>query len=162
MTRLERFGGLLAYETWATNLAMGSIESVPPERRSHPQFARALRIASHIQVARHVWLERLHGRPAGAGIDFFPAWDAPRVRREGVELDGRWSGFLGRQREQDLDSEIHYTSSEGARYAGRVEDILTHVINHATYHRGQIASLVTECGGLRATTDFIGYTRRTV
>ena len=160
MNRPERFKELFAYDTWATAQTMGSIASVPAERRTSPQFLRALQIAAHVQVARHVWLERLHGRPAGPGIDFFPSWALERISDQAAELDARFFAYLDRTSDQDLDSEIHYTSSEGMRYSSTVEDVVTHIVNHATYHRGQIARLVTESGGLRASTDFIALTRR--
>ena len=40
-----------------------------------------------------------------------------------------------------------------------LDDILIHVFNHSTYHRGQVARLVTDAGGQRALTDYIAFFR---
>ena len=55
---------------------------------------------------------------------------------------------------------VRYHSNEGTPWVSTVEEIVTHVLNHSTYHRGQISMLVQAAGGERATTDFIGITRR--
>lgn len=51
-------------------------------------------------------------------------------------------------------------STEGVKYESTVLDILTHVVNHSTYHRGQIASLIAATGTKPAVTDYIALTRR--
>jgi uncharacterized damage-inducible protein DinB len=48
------------------------------------------------------------------------------------------------------------------QYASTIHEVLTHVFNHSTYHRGQIARIVHEQGGQRASTDFIAFSRKQV
>lgn len=153
---------MFAYDAWATGATLTSIESVTVEKRSAPAFVRLVQIAAHIQVAKGVWMDRLHLRPPPARIEFFPSWSIEHIRETGIELERQWSSYLDAIHDIDLDNPITYTSSEGAKYESTVDEIMTHVVNHGTYHRGQIARLVSECGGQRASTDFILYTRRTL
>ncbi|MCE7973193.1 MAG: hypothetical protein DYG92_02535 [Leptolyngbya sp. PLA1] len=160
MHRIDHFRGLMAYESWATEQAIASIESVPESARGSASFDRALRLIPHVQLARAVWLHRLKGERYDNPKDWFPRMDPSDMRTLSAQVDDRWRGFLAPLSEQDLDRECTYTSSEGAGYASRVGDVLAHVFNHSTYHRGQVARLVAESGGQRAATDQIILTRR--
>ncbi|HYE61862.1 MAG TPA: DinB family protein [Phycisphaerales bacterium] len=154
-TGVSRYGRLLAYEVEATRRALTSIESVPAEGRRHPGFERAIAVMSHVQLARFVWLARVEGRPYENPKDWFPVWTLEQTRLAAQEQDREWAEFLHALSDGDLGTTVGYTSSEGEAKVRVLDDILTHVFNHSTYHRGQVARLVQECGGARAVTDYI-------
>jgi len=156
--RITHAARMLDYEFWATKAAFGSLLTVPVEQAAHPSFIRALRVMAHIQLARRVWLARIEGR-ADRPDDWFPPWTVEKTQDAAAGIDDPWRRYIHRLTTAELDRSVSYTSSEGVAYASRVEDILTHVFNHSTYHRGQVACLVTESGGTRAGTDYIAYTR---
>lgn len=155
------FLGMLAYETWASSAVIESLKTVPEDQTAGPAFTRALQVMAHVQIARRVWLGRVAGSPAEMPKDWFPAWKPPQLVESAAQLDTQWHEYLLRLTPAELDREVEYRSSEGVGYISRVQDILTHVFNHSTYHRGQVARLVTQAGGRRAVTDFIARTRRT-
>lgn len=158
-TLRAHFARLLECERRANALTLDSMESVPPENHAGSDFQRALCVLSHIQLARRVWLARLGGeslRPA----DWFPAWPVAEIRSQSTELDNRWQILLGEVPDLGFEREVNYTSSEQIAYSSRVADIITHVVNHGSYHRGQVARMVHLAGGRRASTDFIALTRR--
>jgi uncharacterized damage-inducible protein DinB len=159
MTLPDHFRTLQRYETWANDLAIASLESVPQASRGGTQFVRAVQVLAHNQLARKVWLARIHGRTEKVE-DWFPLWSIPELRKACAEADASWSAFLGTLQEADLARAVRYSSSEGTGYESTLAEILTHVYNHSTYHRGQVARLVSEAGGKRAATDFIGMSRR--
>lgn len=153
------FGGLLEYDRFASGRALESVESVPLEKRTADEFKRALGILSHVQLARRIWLTRLD-REVARPTDWFPAWETGFIRSESAALDALWAESLRLVPESGFEREVRYTSSEGVSYASSVSEIWTHVVNHGTYHRGQVARLVHLLGGERATTDAIAFTRR--
>ncbi len=55
---------------------------------------------------------------------------------------------------------VVYKNSKGEPWTSTVEDILTHVLLHSAYHRGQIASQVRAGGEQPAYTDFIHAVRQ--
>ena len=59
----------------------------------------------------------------------------------------------------DLDKMIHYNNTKGEASVNSVRDILFHVINHSTYHRGQIATEFRQNGLDPLVTDYIYYKR---
>ncbi len=157
--RITHFLGMLGYEAWATGAVIDSLSTVPAEQTAGPAFTRALQIIAHIQIARRVWMARIEGR-VDKPADWFPAWKPTELREVSAELDKSWHEYLLRLSPAELDRDVIYASSEGVRYSSRVDEVLTHVFNHSTYHRGQVARLVTEAGGRRATTDYIAHNRR--
>ncbi len=159
MNLLDHHRRMLAFEVEANRRVAASLRSVPGERQAAPEFGRARGIMAHNQMARRIWLSRL-GAVARPDWVMFPDWPLERLEAETAELDRLWAGYLETLRESDLARETHYSSTEGVEYSSTIGDILTHVHNHSSYHRGQVAMLVTVCGGERAATDYIGVTRR--
>jgi len=165
---LDHWRGMLAYETWANERAIASLESVPESARTSPAWDRAVRLIPHNQLARQVWLWRLSATAYESPREWFPAMSPAETRRLCATVDALWGNFFealageAARGRDPLAREVRYTSSEGRAYVSRVDEIVAHVLNHSTYHRGQVARLVAECGGQRASTDLIAMTRREV
>ncbi|MBX3358521.1 MAG: DinB family protein [Phycisphaeraceae bacterium] len=156
------------YESWANALvnqslrsAKSSLESGPGGAASEaPSLVKAVQIWAHTQLARRLWLSRL-GRAEAPSFDqgWFPVWSLGATIKECEALDAMWAAGVGALDEAGLDTVAAYTTTEGHPASSSVRDILAHVVNHSTYHRGQIARLVAECGGTVAATDFILFAR---
>ncbi len=157
---VEHFRWFLEYDIWATGRTLDSIDSIPEARRSSPQAMRAIQIMAHVQIARHVWHSRITGAAYDMPKDWFPSWKREQIRTESNRLDGAWSGVVASLAPDGGEREVRYSSSEGRRFVSTLHEILTHVFNHSTYHRGQVARMVVEAGGTRADTDAILMTRR--
>ena len=61
---------------------------------------------------------------------------------------------------ESLGQQIRYTNSKGEDWSNAVADVLTHVVLHSSYHRGQIASLLGRAGEAAAYSDYIECLRR--
>jgi uncharacterized damage-inducible protein DinB len=147
------------YEKYAHAKVLASLESVPNEHRTVPEYQKALTILAHIAAARQLWLYRLGLLKEGV-TDFFPtgltlADVASRLNQAQVA----WSQYLDRLQDADLDRAFTYEALDGGRFRSRIEDILAQLFGHSWYHRGQIASLVKQAGGEPAITDFVYWTR---
>jgi uncharacterized damage-inducible protein DinB len=66
-----------------------------------------------------------------------------------------WKNYLTNLSPDDLEKQIDYRNSKGEAWSSRVDDVLTHVVMHSAYHRGQIALEMREAGLQPAYTDFI-------
>ena len=146
------------YERWATPRTLDALDTIPEPARSSPQAVRAAQVMAHVQLARRVWLARLNDR-VERPADWFPAWPLPELRAAAAEIDRAWGDYLRVLTPTALAQTFEYASSDGQRFSNTVHDVLTHVFNHSTYHRGQVARLVHECGGQRPSTDFIFFAR---
>src|SRR5207237_7244435 len=58
-----------------------------------------------------------------------------------------------------LERGVTYRTSAGDQFTSTLEDILTHVSIHGSYHRGQVASLIRAAGDTPSPTDYIFFTR---
>ncbi len=147
MEAVARHRRQFAYDRWANGEVLGALTAAaaaPP---------RAVRWLSHIAAAETLWLERLLGEPQSIAV--WPALDVPGVGHLLVRLGGRWSGYLERLNEAELHRLCFYVNSQGERWRNRVDDILTHVVVHSAYHRGQIAVELRGAGIDPPYTDFI-------
>lgn len=141
---------LFNYDNWATSRLLAAAESV----QNDPKLKDLI---SHVITANTVWLGRIKTDASSA-----TAWES-RDYSDNVSLfrenNSNWQNWLGSVSETDLRGLIHYKNIKGDPFSGVLKDILTHVINHSTYHRGQIATRLKELGVQVPPTDFIVYTR---
>lgn len=165
MDQHARFSRLLQYEREVTQSVIRSLRGAKShvEREGgaamSPALMRAVEIFAHVQAAKRIWLSRIDAA-ATPPEEVFPAgWSLDRCAEEAEALDEEWSRLMAALPHSGFDTDIEYTSTEGKRYTSTLADILTHVVNHGSYHRGQIARLVAECGVEPPVTDFIVWSR---
>jgi uncharacterized damage-inducible protein DinB len=135
-----------AYNEWANREMLSSI-------RAHDPNERSLQLMAHIVAAEILWLDRLKQRPQSVRV--WPAYDLAACEAESKEMADSWRAYLQPMTEPDVSREMRYTNSKGEPWTSNVLDILTHVIMHSAYHRGQIASHMRAIGQTPAYTDFI-------
>jgi uncharacterized damage-inducible protein DinB len=166
---LARAQRMFEFDVWANTRVNESLRSaahgVEKDGASSqaPSLIKALQIWAHVQWARQMWLSRLGAaEPPSMDEGRFPVRSLARVLEECAEMDRAGGEYMARLTPQELARPVRYTSTEGIAYESTVADILAHAVNHSSYHRGQIARLVAECGGEVAVTDFIAFTRKRV
>jgi len=143
---LARLRRLLEHDAWANAAALASLGSGPASGQARAWMA-------HIVGAEYLWLARLHQRPSEMPV--WPDFDLDSCATRLTELAGEWMQFLESLDEDALVDGVAYRNSKGEFWTSTVGDILTHVVLHAAYHRGQIAAAVRGAGGEPAYTDFI-------
>jgi uncharacterized damage-inducible protein DinB len=135
---------LLRYDVWANRETLRSLqEDTPP---------RSLKWMAHIVGAEYLWLARL--RRQAADLPVWPELDLVACGERLDQLSLLWPEYLD-EAQESLTEKISYTNSRGEAWTNTVEEILTHVVIHSAYHRGQIASDVRVSGGVPAYTDYI-------
>jgi uncharacterized damage-inducible protein DinB len=146
------FHGLFAYDDWANRETLGSIKS----RETPPP--RSLKLMAHIISAQFVWHARLQRTPQPMAV--WPELDLDESTRQLPRLKEMWQQYLAELDKNRFNDPIAYTNTKGERYYSQIVDVLTHVIMHSVYHRGQIASDIRAGGGEPAYTDFIHAVRQ--
>ena len=76
------------------------------------------------------------------------------------ELSRAWQACIDGLTSESLGQQIRYTNSKGEDWSNAVGDVLTHVVLHSSYHRGQIASSLGRAGEAAAYSDYIECVRR--
>jgi len=120
------------------------------------EIPEAERLFSHILNAQQIWLNRINGN--AVSLDRFE----PQLVKDFTALQDKCTaGLKAVLQQKDLNSEITYRTSVGEEFTNNISDILFHIINHSTYHRGQIASIFRVNGLEPPVTDFIAMIRGT-
>lgn len=153
---------LFQYNQWADRRIVDACAAL-----SNEQFTRDLGSSFrsvrdtlvHLYGAEWVWNERIEGRSptslvSGAG---FP--DLASVRSKLEEMDNFYIEYVTRLTPQDLEHVIHYKSFTGEEFSNPLWQTLHQLTNHASYHRGQITTLLRQLGAKPVTTDLIAFYR---
>ena len=135
------------YDGWANREVLHAIRTAGGENK------RSLQLMAHIRAAEQVWLDRLKQQPQSVPV--WPKPDLEQCEAQAAELGGRWLEFLDLITAGDVAQSITYKNSKGEEWTSTVVDVLTHVVMHSAYHRGQIASHMRANGQTPAYTDFI-------
>ena len=155
----------LQYKAWADDRLYQSLSGLPESTLAAPQpiiFGSILRTLNHVYAMDVVWKAHLKGTAHGfttRNPDVCPAFD--QLRADQRTIDG-WYLDYAEKLKPEVGKEvlqIAFIGGGGARMS-RVE-ILLHVVNHCTYHRGHIADMVYKIPANPPTTDFPVFLRET-
>ena len=75
------------------------------------------------------------------------------------ESTTNWVNYLNEHKFETFEEMIFYKNTKGRKYESTIREIITQVINHSTYHRGQMAMLLSNSGMQPPATDYIAYRR---
>lgn len=139
------------FDAWANRRLLAAMESAGGGTE------RMRDLMSHILGAQRVWLARLDGQPAPA--DAFTVRSAAECTAIQTVLEAAWVRWLAARGESDFAEVLRYTNLKGESFSNTVHDILTHVLSHGTYHRGQLASTLKAEGIAVPGTDRITFAR---
>lgn len=110
---------------------------------------------SHLLNAHHIWNARILGEPAT-----YEVWQQHDCAAwEDIHYENQRSTFEIITNADGFEHRIEYENVEGRSFANSLQDILFHVINHSTHHRGQIAVAFREAGLEPLQLDYIFYKR---
>lgn len=111
------------------------------------------KLFSHVLNAHQIWNSRILGRTP------FKVWEI-QVPATYQDIDiQNYKDTLQILEQTDLATIVTYTNSQGQIFSNTVQDILFHINNHTTYHRGQLASRVKALGIAPLVTDYIFFRR---
>lgn len=118
--------------------------------QSATALPEAARLFSHVLNAQHIWGKRMLGIEPLYGVwDVHLQKDLKKISEENFKLI-----YLALSKTTS-DQIIYYHNSKGIRYENRVGEILLHLFNHSTYHRGQVVTLLKKAGFEPPVTDYI-------
>ena len=146
------------YNLWANRLLLESLATLPHdeyirERGGGWPSVRASLV--HLAGATRAWAERFDGRDATAlpGPDDVPTLaDAAQML---TDADARISAFLATLGPERLQQPLTWKNLKKEEKAAPLWAVLRHTVNHASYHRGQIAAMLKRLGGRPLATDLV-------
>ena len=152
MSLLHHLRRQFVYDDWANRSVLTALRALddPPDR--------ATALLGHILAARRLWLDRLHRMPSTIAV--WPSYDLDACADLLEAVSADWTEYLDLLTPPALAEPVRYTNSRGEVYENTAQDILSHVLAHGAYHRGQIAGTLRAAGHAPPYTDYIHAARR--
>ena len=153
---------LYEFNAWADRRMLGAVAAVKQEEFLRPMgssFGSLRDTAAHIYGAEWVWLERFQGRSPASLPDAGEFQDVASLQKKWTELEGRLLGFVGSQTQEDLNRIMEYKTLKYGVYRNPLWQSMQHVVNHGTYHRGQVTTLLRQLRAQPVLTDLMHYYR---
>ena len=147
MDLAEHLRRQFTYDEWANREVLVAL------KKSTADTSRPRELLAHIVSAERLWLERILQQPQSTAV--WPGLSLAQCEMQIAALKQEWANFFEVLTAAKLAGEINYKNSKGESWASSLQDILTHVLLHSAYHRGQIASHMRAAGDTPAYTDFI-------
>lgn len=160
-TARDHFAQLLSYNSWANQRLFGAITAETLDVPQTSSFPTIRRTVLHICDAEWVWFERVNGRnPGDVDLELFDGPFDEALRRMKQQTDD-WIAHVASLSDDELHEVIHYRMHSGVETSQRFDEILLHVCNHATFHRGQVVTMLRAAGVTTIPgTDLILYYRQ--
>ncbi len=150
---------ILQYDYWANKKLLDHINSLPEEifhKEMNSVFPTLAETFYHIFRGQRIWIKRCISDVAvDETITAFR--DIAHAEQGMLELHHVLVKAVADYNNR-LDI-IEYETSNGSKQKSRFQDIIYHLVNHGSYHRGNIASMIRECGYQGTSTDYIVYLR---
>jgi uncharacterized damage-inducible protein DinB len=178
---LDDIQTLYAYNRWTNQRLFAALEKLNDQQLAtevHSSFTSIRETVFHILFAEWLWLKRWQGAsPRAAGPDpnvTSATWKAlspggiptPRelttlaeLKSFGDSIERERQEFLSTLSEASLHAPLHFKDMRGTRYSAPLVQLLQHVVNHGTYHRGQVTTMLRQVGAETVALDMLYFFR---
>ena len=157
MISLTVLGELFDYNYWARDRQLEACAKLTPEQFLRPlgnSFSSLRDTLAHLVGAEWIWLERWLGHTPRS----MPAWEITAL----AAVEDRWrvverdmQRYLAGVSEDVLPRPLTYVNLKGETWTYPLWRTLLHLVNHQTYHRGQVTTLLRQLGAKAPAVDFL-------
>lgn len=163
MANTRHIRTLTRYKAWANKLVYGMVSALPGDestKQRATRFGNMVHTLNHVYVIDLVFQAHLLGRAHG-----FTSRNTPthppleELRAKVAELDEWYVQYADSLKAADIEETVHFEFIGGGTGAMTRQDIIMHVVNHGTYHRGFVGDMMYQAGVTPDATDLPVYLR---
>lgn len=159
---VAEFRTLFAFNAWANARTRQAVESLAEDKLFvdlKNSFGSIHGTLVHLCGAEDIWLQRFNGTDPGIFMkkENYPTY--ADVRAKWLEVEKGFSDYLAGLTEDMLGKELVFHNLRGEKVSQLLWQSLQHLVNHSTYHRGQITTMIRQSGGTPIGTDLIAFYR---
>jgi uncharacterized damage-inducible protein DinB len=154
------FISLYEYNRWANGLMLDAAADLTPEQLFHQHghsWGSVHGVLVHMMSAEWIWLRRWQGESPKSTLNpvDFPDLQALRLRwnKVGSEL----TDFVIMQTEESVQRPITYTNTRGQSFTLPLWQLMAHLANHGTHHRGELAAMFALLGASHTEDELYRY-----
>ncbi|HCL04806.1 MAG TPA: hypothetical protein DHW64_02070 [Chitinophagaceae bacterium] len=152
-----------AYEIWANEQLLNLSIELSAEEQNRPivsSFPSVHKTFLHMWDASSAWWQRLqmHEQVVMPSLSFHP--NMKDIANGLLQQNRQWHAFVHEASDETLSAPMPYKNMKGEHFIQPVFEVVMHLTNHGTYHRGQVITLLRQLGVEKIPqTDYILFTR---
>jgi uncharacterized damage-inducible protein DinB len=149
---------LFAYNQWANQRTIAAASFLKNDdftRNLGSSFSSVRDTVVHIMAAEGLWLERWNQRSPKAMLPAADFQTPGAIEQRWKEIQQVQNTFLTCITSERLRASVSYTNLRGQTYAYPLWRQMAHVVNHSSYHRGQVITLLRQLGAAPVPTDLL-------
>ena len=155
---------LAGFNVWATNVVCSWLEQINDEQWNKEivsSFNSIQETVLHIISAEKAWIERFKKNPQTVWIQFSFKGTKDEHIALWKETSAEIKSFINAFDENELSANLDFKRLNGDAYSMPYYQLFAHVVNHATYHRGQLVTMLRQAGFTNiSSTDLMGFYRK--
>lgn len=160
---VEDLRDLLDYHYWARDRVLDAAARLTPDQytRDLGNSFRSIRdTLVHVYGAEVVWCARWQGSSPASLTDADTLADVAALRSVWRTHESTMRRVLDRFGESGVDTPVEYRDLKGVAWRQPFGQLLQHVVNHGSYHRGQVTTMIRQLGATPpASMDLIAFYR---
>ena len=149
---------LYEYNRWANARILDAVSRLTAEQFTTDvasSFRSVRDTLTHILSAEWIWLRRWKGTSPAAMLNPAEFPNPAALRDKWAEVEAEQMDFVQSLTEEALPSLLAYTNTKGERWEYPLVQMMQHVVNHSSYHRGQITAFLRQLGAEAVGTDLL-------
>jgi uncharacterized damage-inducible protein DinB len=147
---------------WADDTMFAALSQAPPDRVSHDfgsSFKTLFDTLNHVYLAELVWLRRVQGHPDAKITELKSPADLGALGQAWPELHRSWIDWSCSLSSEDWQKPLTFRNSQGVESQLPPWQLVLHLVNHGSYHRGQVATMLRQSGITPPGTDLVAFYR---
>lgn len=146
---LQDAHNLIAFHYWARNRMLDAVELISQEqltREAGSSFGSVRNTLVHTLSAERIWLSRWKRETPAVSLspEDFP--DTDSIRSAWSEQEATLRAYFEGLDESGIQRVVPYKTLAGQDSSAVLWQMLQHVVNHASYHRGQVTTMLRQLG----------------
>ena len=150
---LQDLRTMLDYHYWARDRLLEALDALSPEQFTRDlgsSFKSVRDTVAHTYAAEWAWYQRWRGQSPTALLPYDQFPDVASIRTVWTEHEAKMRAYVDTLGDAGVDKVIDYTLLNGSPGSTPLCQMLQHVVNHASYHRGQVTTMLRQLGATPA------------
>ena len=153
------------YNIWANERiceVLGKLDPALLDKELTSSLKTLRKTIYHIWDAETIWHKRLNGKSLSGWPSESFKGDFAEFQTQFLGVSGNFFMYVLNKDKTQLKQELTYKNMEGKKFTHKITNIILHCINHSTFHRGQIITMLRNLGVTELpSTDYIAFLRET-
>lgn len=152
------FQTLISYNEWANDRVLTCAEDLTEEQFTRPlesSFPTIRDTLAHLIATEWIWLHRWKGESPTSTPEWINRPTVGVLREQLRDIERERAAYLHTLSAEDLERPIRFVYLSGTEGCHSLHELLLHLVNHSTYHRGQVTTMLRQVGAAPLSTDMV-------